>query len=197
MKKIYLSVLPLLVVLYGCHQSMAAPRAASSTPTQAAATPMPTAPASQPAASSQPETTAPAPAVAQPAVTQPAAAPTPVAAAPVATAPAPAPVTVAAAPAAATPAAKADSRLSDAEARSLAQKSGCFACHLIDKKLVGPAWKDIAAKYRGQKDAEAQLAAKVAKGGSGVWGAVPMPPNAPKVSEANIKALVHFILGLK
>jgi len=190
MKKICLSVLPLLVALCGCQQSMAAQRPTSSAPTEAAVTPMPAAPPAQPAPSSQPETTAPA----APAVAQPSAAPAPAAALPAAN---PAPVAIPAAPAAATPAAKADPGLSDAEARSLAQKSGCFACHLIDKKLVGPAWKDIAAKYRGQKDAEAKLAAKVAKGGSGVWGAVPMPPNAPKVSEANIKALVHFILGLK
>lgn len=81
--------------------------------------------------------------------------------------------------------------------RELAQKSGCFTCHTIEKKLVGPAWIDVAAKYRGQKDAEARLIAKVARGGSGVWGAVPMPPNSPKVSEGDIKVLVHFILTLK
>jgi cytochrome c len=81
--------------------------------------------------------------------------------------------------------------------RTLAQNSGCFTCHTIDKKLVGPAWNDIAAKYRGQKDAEAKLAGKVAKGGSGVWGPTPMPPNAPRIKENDIKALVHFILSLK
>jgi cytochrome c len=83
------------------------------------------------------------------------------------------------------------------DGRTLAQKSGCFTCHTIDKKLVGPAWNDVAAKYRGQKDAEAKLVAKVAKGGSGVWGTVPMPPNAPRVNENDIKTLVHFILSLK
>ena len=87
--------------------------------------------------------------------------------------------------------------LSDADGRALAQKSGCFTCHMIDKKLVGPAWNDVAAKYRSQKDAAAKLAAKVAKGGSGVWGTVPMPPNAPRVNENDIKTLVHFILSLK
>lgn len=79
--------------------------------------------------------------------------------------------------------------LSDAEGRALAQKSGCFTCHMIEKKLVGPAWNDVAAKYRGQKDAEAKLVAKVAKGGSGVWGTVPMPPNTPRVNENDIKTL--------
>lgn len=81
--------------------------------------------------------------------------------------------------------------------RALAQKSGCFACHTIEKKLVGPAWIEIAAKYRGQKDAEAKLIAKVAKGGSGVWGSTPMPPNSPKVGDSDIKVLVRFILSLK
>jgi cytochrome c len=83
------------------------------------------------------------------------------------------------------------------DGRALAQKSGCFACHMIEKKLVGPAWNDVASKYHGQKDAEARLVAKVAKGGSGVWGATPMPPNAPRVNENDIKTLVHFILSLK
>jgi cytochrome c len=81
--------------------------------------------------------------------------------------------------------------------RKLAQKSGCFACHTVEKKLVGPAWNDVAAKYHGQKDAEAMLVAKVTKGGSGVWGAVPMPPNSPKVGDADIKTLVRYILSLK
>lgn len=81
--------------------------------------------------------------------------------------------------------------------RELAQKSGCFTCHTIEKKLVGPAWNDVSAKYRGQKDAEAKLIAKVAMGGGGVWGSVPMPPNSPKVAEADIKTLVRFILSRK
>jgi cytochrome c len=87
--------------------------------------------------------------------------------------------------------------VSASKERDLAQKHGCFACHTIEKKLVGPSWNDIAAKYRGQRDAETKLIAKVAKGGSGVWGAVPMPPNSPKVGEADIKVLVRFILALK
>ncbi|HLP98367.1 MAG TPA: c-type cytochrome [Sideroxyarcus sp.] len=91
---------------------------------------------------------------------------------------------------------KAEAVLSDAEGRKLAQQSNCFICHMIDKKLIGPSWKDIAAKYRGQPDAETRLIGKVAKGSSGVWGGSPMPPNAPRVNEVDIRALVRFILAL-
>lgn len=84
-----------------------------------------------------------------------------------------------------------------ADMPDLAKKSGCVACHAIDKKLVGPAWMDVAKKYKGDKGAEAKLEAKVEKGGSGVWGTMPMPPNSPKVSAADTKTLVKFILGLK
>jgi cytochrome c len=76
----------------------------------------------------------------------------------------------------------------------LARKSNCLACHQIDKKSVGPAYKDIAKKYKGQ-DVAAKLAEKVKKGGQGVWGPVPMPPNAG-VSDADIKTLVDWILKL-
>lgn len=79
----------------------------------------------------------------------------------------------------------------------LAQARKCFSCHAIDRKLVGPAWKDVAAKYRGQKGAEARLIDKIAKGGSGVWGPVPMPPNSPQVSEGDIRTLVRYILALR
>lgn len=92
---------------------------------------------------------------------------------------------------------KTEAVLSDAEGRKLAQKSGCFMCHAIDKKAVGPAWKDIAAKYRGDANSEAKLITKVAKGGGGVWGSAPMPANAPRVSDADIKSLVRFVLSLK
>ena len=78
----------------------------------------------------------------------------------------------------------------------LAQKKNCMACHAIDKKLVGPAYKEVAAKYAGQKDAVDKLAQKVVKGGSGTWGAVPMPAN-PQVTEAEAKQLVGWILTLK
>ncbi len=78
----------------------------------------------------------------------------------------------------------------------LAQKKNCMACHSVDKKVVGPAYKDVAAKYAGQADAAATLAQKVMKGGSGVWGQIPMPAN-PQVTEAEAKQLVTWILGLK
>jgi len=79
---------------------------------------------------------------------------------------------------------------------ALAKKNACMACHAVDKKLVGPSFKDIAAKYRGDKNAEAMLADKVKKGGAGVWGQVPMPPNAA-VPEADIKTLVKWVLSTK
>lgn len=78
----------------------------------------------------------------------------------------------------------------------LAKKYNCFACHAVDKKVVGPAYKDVAAKYRGDKTAPAKLFEKVKKGGAGVWGPVPMPPNAA-VPDADIKKLVDWILSLK
>ena len=80
--------------------------------------------------------------------------------------------------------------------QDLAQKKNCMACHAVDKKLVGPAYKDVAAKYAGQKDAVDKLTQKVLKGGSGNWGAVPMPAN-PQVTEAEAKQLVQWVLTLK
>ena len=95
----------------------------------------------------------------------------------------------------------------------LAKKSGCTACHKIDSKLVGPAWMDVSKKYKGVKEyafsptgsaaagakkmsLEEGLMMKVAKGGTGNWGSVPMTANSPKVSDADIKTLVHFVLDL-
>ena len=78
----------------------------------------------------------------------------------------------------------------------LAKKHACFACHAVDKKLVGPSYKDVAAKYRADKGAEARLVEKVKKGGTGVWGQVPMPPNAA-VPDADIRTLVKWILSQK
>ena len=78
----------------------------------------------------------------------------------------------------------------------LAQKKNCMACHAVDKKVVGPGYKEVAAKYAGQKDAVDKLAQKIIKGGSGVWGPVPMPANA-QVSEAEAKQLVQWIMTLK
>ncbi|HET7731547.1 MAG TPA: c-type cytochrome [Usitatibacter sp.] len=77
----------------------------------------------------------------------------------------------------------------------LAKKSACTACHSIDKKLVGPAYKDVANKYRGDAKAEDKLVEKVKKGGSGVWGQIPMPPN--NVKDEDAKALVKWILSIK
>lgn len=79
---------------------------------------------------------------------------------------------------------------------ALAQKKNCMACHAVDKKLVGPAYKDVAAKYAGQKDAVDKLATKIIKGGSGVWGPVPMPANT-QVSEAEAKQLAAWVLTQK
>ncbi|MBL8362746.1 MAG: c-type cytochrome [Rubrivivax sp.] len=74
-------------------------------------------------------------------------------------------------------------------------KAGCLACHAKDKKLVGPAYKDVAAKYKGQADAVAKLSEKIRKGGQGVWGPVPMPPSgADKISDADLKAAVEWVL---
>jgi cytochrome c len=76
-------------------------------------------------------------------------------------------------------------------------KATCTACHAQDKKLVGPAFKEIAAKYRGQKDAAVQLADKVRKGGKGVWGPIPMPASgADKISDAELKAALDWMLAL-
>ena len=80
--------------------------------------------------------------------------------------------------------------------QELAQKKNCMACHSIDKKVVGPAYKDVAAKYAGQKDAADKLAQKIMKGGSGVWGPVPMPANT-QVNEAEAKQLAAWVLSLK
>lgn len=83
----------------------------------------------------------------------------------------------------------------DKEVQTLLKNKNCMACHALDKKIVGPAYKDVAKKYAGQKDAEAKLAEKVIKGGKGAWGPVPMPPNAVKPDEA--AKLVKWILSLK
>ncbi|MFP5400644.1 MAG: c-type cytochrome [Gammaproteobacteria bacterium] len=79
---------------------------------------------------------------------------------------------------------------------ALAKAKSCLACHAVDKKLVGPSYKEVAAKYAGQADAVATLATKVQKGGVGVWGKDPMPPNA-QVNDADAKALVEWILSQK
>ena len=136
----------------------------------------------EPAASAQPAVAS-ASAAAAPAATVAAAAAVPVA-------PAAPPAAPAAAPAGAPVALNAQS------GQAMMQKDGCAACHAIDKKIVGPAYQEVAAKYSGDKSAAAKLEQKVKNGGSGVWGSVPMPPNA-QVPDADIKALVTWILTQK
>jgi cytochrome c len=80
--------------------------------------------------------------------------------------------------------------------QALLKKNNCMACHAVDKKLVGPSYKDVANKYRGQSDAADKLAKKIRAGGSGVWGPIPMPPH-PQVSEADAKTMANFILNTK
>lgn len=82
----------------------------------------------------------------------------------------------------------------------LAKRSGCFACHAIDKKVVGPAWQDVAVRYRGEPQARTRLIKKVHEGGNGNWsdvtGGVTMPAYSPRVASADIETLVDFILHL-
>jgi cytochrome c len=86
------------------------------------------------------------------------------------------------------------------EGLELAKKSGCLACHSVEKKIVGPAWQDVSNKYKGDAGARARLIEKIKKGGKGNWtevtGGVPMPPYSPRVAEADIEKLVDFVLGL-
>ena len=86
------------------------------------------------------------------------------------------------------------------EGLELAKKSGCLACHSVEKKIVGPAWQDVSNKYKGDAGAKDRLVEKIKKGGKGNWtevtGGVPMPPYSPRVSDENIAKLVDFVLGL-
>lgn len=91
------------------------------------------------------------------------------------------------------------------EMPALAKKNNCSACHAVDKKIVGPAWMDVSKKYKGvttykyngkEYPLEDGLVMKVSRGGSGNWGSMPMPPNAPAVKEADIRELVRFELSL-
>ncbi len=90
--------------------------------------------------------------------------------------------------------------LADEDALALAKKSGCLACHSVEKKVVGPAWQDVSARYKGDAGARDSLIAKVKAGGKGNWtevtGGVPMPPYSPRVADADIEKLVDFILSL-
>lgn len=77
-----------------------------------------------------------------------------------------------------------------------AKKSGCMDCHTVSEKKVGPAFKDVAAKYKGDSEAEAKLIKKTKEGGSGVWGKMPMPKQASRISDAELKETIGWILGL-
>ncbi|MBA3505089.1 MAG: c-type cytochrome [Betaproteobacteria bacterium] len=90
----------------------------------------------------------------------------------------------------------ASAALERAAADALMKKDGCAACHAVDKKIIGPSYQDVAAKYRADKDAVAKLSKKVKDGGVGVWGQIPMPPNA-NIPDADIKELVTWIMTLK
>lgn len=81
-----------------------------------------------------------------------------------------------------------------AKAQEIASKNACLGCHQVDKKLVGPSYKDVAAKYKGDKNALATLSKKVKGGGAGVWGPVPMPANAA-ISDADLKTVVEWVLA--
>lgn len=80
--------------------------------------------------------------------------------------------------------------------QALAQKNACMSCHGVDKKIVGPAFKEIAKKYADDKDAQAQLVTKVKTGGKGVWGNIPMPPN-PNLKQEDAEKIVAWLLSLK
>jgi len=113
---------------------------------------------------------------------------------PAAAAPAAAPVQVAAAAAPATASGAAPA--AGADGAALLQKNGCLVCHALDKKVVGPSYKEVAAKFAADKNALAMLAQKVKAGSVGVWGQIPMPPN-PQVSDTDLQAMIQYILALK
>lgn len=188
----------LLVSLYGCQPEAPKPTAAAPAVVESSPSMAPIGPAAQPAASEAPamvqqiepvsaekaaQTKEKTAAVVKEQAPQPA----------VAEKPAPTPATV---PATAAPVAKAEPAVSEADALQLAKKSNCLACHAVDKKVIGPSFKDVAAKYRGDAGAEARLMNKIAKGGGGVWGAMAMPAS-PQVSEADRQILARFVLSLK
>lgn len=81
------------------------------------------------------------------------------------------------------------------DAAALAEKAGCMTCHAVGKRLVGPSFKEVAAKYKGKAEAPATLAAKIQNGGFGVWGTMPMPPQKSKISEADTHKLVNWVLA--
>ena len=211
MRTLHIFLMSLLVVLSGCQPETPAQQAAAPAAVQPSVASAPAEQIAQPVVS---ETVVVAPAqqvessqaarVAQPAankkilatekdkVLQPTVAeePAPAALAPAVVAPA------AKAEPAPTAETKPEPAVSEAEATQLAKKNNCFACHAIDKKVIGPSFRDVAAKYRGDSGAEARLSDKIAKGGSGVWGVMVMPPS-PQVSETDRRILAKFVLSLK
>lgn len=82
------------------------------------------------------------------------------------------------------------------DAQTLAKNSACMSCHGVDKKIVGPAYKEVAKKYAGDKEAKDKLVAKVRTGGKGVWGQIPMPPN-PQVKKEDVEKIIDWVLSLK
>ncbi len=80
---------------------------------------------------------------------------------------------------------------------AIAQKSGCFACHSVQEKIMGPAFIDVAAKYKGDQQAISKLVKKVKEGGNGTWGSPSMPPNSPAVNDEDITKIVQWVLTLK
>lgn len=90
----------------------------------------------------------------------------------------------------------ANAAIDDKKAQEIMNKSGCAACHAVDKKLVGPAYKEVAKKHKGQKNAAAVLAKKIREGGVGAYGPVPMPPNPKeRIGDADLKAIVEWVLS--
>ena len=90
----------------------------------------------------------------------------------------------------------ASAAMDDKKATELLNKVGCGACHTLDKKLVGPSYKEVAKKHKGQKDAVAAISKKVREGGAGAYGQIPMPPNPKdKISDADLKVLVDWVLS--
>lgn len=184
----------LLVSLYGCQPEAPKPTAVAPAVVESPPSMAPTGPAAQPVASE-----APAPVRQIEPVSAEKAAQTKEKIAAVVKEQAPQPAVVekpATVPATAAPVAKVEPAVSEADAMQLAKKNNCLACHAVDKKVIGPSFKDVAAKYRGDAGAEARLMNKIAKGGSGVWGAMMMPAS-PQVSEADRQILARFVLSLK
>lgn len=90
----------------------------------------------------------------------------------------------------------ANAAIDDKKATEIMAKAGCSACHTIDKKLVGPSYKEVAKKHKGAKDAVAMLAKKVREGGTGAYGQIPMPPNPKdKISDDDLKSMVEWVLS--